>query len=518
MATGGAQLQQSSGHASTNEAVEFEHFIDQQLAKATAHVRVADIAAGVLVVLATAISLMLILAVIDHWLFDLGLWGRMIGLSLLITATAIVSLRYLLPPLWFRVNPAYAARMIEQGEPSLKNSLVNLLFLRARRETLHQAVYRAVEMRAATDLSHVDVESIVDRSHLIRCGAVAAAICAVFLGYAMVSPKDPFQTVRRIFVPFADIQRPARVAITDVMPGDCEIYQGRFLELSAVIDRADDDLLVEVIYSTEDGQVVDRRVPMTRAPGGTRFEATLPPEPAGMRQHLRYRIAAADAVTREYHARVSAAPSIVVQRVDYQFPRYTQNEPKQTAGEGSIEALEGTRVTIHAEANLPIKSAYVEFHAGDIDDSKKSPDTLAAQFQDRDVTATFTLAMRPDRLGPLYDSYQLRFVTEDGYRNERPIRYGITVIRDLEPTVDILTPTAREVHVPVDGTARIEIRAADPDFALSAVYVRGVLGGKERFRQNLISQPTSGQVVVNYSFVPQQLGLRPGDSLLCQAI
>ena len=60
----------------------------------------------------------------------------------------------------------YVAHSIEQGQPDLKNSLVNFLFLRGDSHPVHQVVYDALEKRAADLL----------RPHLRVPAAVAAPV------------------------------------------------------------------------------------------------------------------------------------------------------------------------------------------------------------------------------------------------------------------------------------------------------------------------------------------------------
>ena len=86
---------------------------------------------------------------------------------------------YLWPPLVHRINPIFAAATIEKSQPSLKNSLVNFLLLRGRRQEVAPPVYRAMEYRAAADLSRVQIDTAVDRTHVVRLGCILLALLAV---------------------------------------------------------------------------------------------------------------------------------------------------------------------------------------------------------------------------------------------------------------------------------------------------------------------------------------------------
>ena len=79
------------------------------------------------------------------------------------------------------------------------------------------------------------VEATVDRSRLIHAGYVLCGVMALFAAYKILSPKDPFQTVARVLAPWADIARPSRVQISDVQPGNAEVYHGQTVNVSALV-------------------------------------------------------------------------------------------------------------------------------------------------------------------------------------------------------------------------------------------------------------------------------------------
>src|SRR5208337_3524237 len=125
-------------------------------------------------------------------------------------------------------------------------------------------VFRAIEQRAASDLSKVKIETAVDRSHLVRLGWVLAAVLAVFIGDGLVSPKNPFRSAARVLWPWAAIEAPTRVTIHDVRPGDAAAFHGEFVTVSAEIAGLREGETPMLVYSTADGQTVDQSLGMTR--------------------------------------------------------------------------------------------------------------------------------------------------------------------------------------------------------------------------------------------------------------
>ena len=118
---------------------------------------------------------------------------------------------------------------------------------------------------------------------------------------------------------------------------------------------------MSLLLSTADGLFVDDRVTMTRTPDDDdRYACELPPGGGGMQQDMLYRITAGDATTQQYKLEVQIAPTINVDRVEYHYPAYTDIRDRSVKGQGDIKALEGTRVTIHATANVLLKDARID--------------------------------------------------------------------------------------------------------------------------------------------------------------
>ena len=237
-----------------------------------------------------------------------------------------------------RINPVFAAHAIEQGRPTLKNSLINFLLLRSHPENVAPVVYQAMEHRAATDLSRVPIEQAVDHRRFIHlCYGLAAAV-VLFALYVALSPKNPLVSAARVMFPWASLPAPTRVHVEDVQPGDKVLYQGDRQEINARVSGLRDGEQVSLLMSTADGQVVDDRVTMNHADEGDRYSCELPPGSGGLLQDTTYRITAGDATTRPFKLDVEIAPTINVDQVDYRFPAYTGIRDRSIKGQGDIKA------------------------------------------------------------------------------------------------------------------------------------------------------------------------------------
>ena len=391
---------------------ECEVVINQRLQQTQRQVKGVDIAGGLITLAIGVLAYLLAAAVIDHWLIvgGLGFWGRL-GLWLVLVAAAGTYFACrLLPPLLNRINPLFAAATIEQSQPSLKNSLINFLLLRGRRQEVAPPVYQAMEYRAAADLSTCEIGVAVDRTHVIRLGYVLVAVLAVFSLYLVLSPKSPIRSAARILWPWSAIEAPTRVTIHDVQPGNATAFYGDFVTVSAEMAGLRAGEPAVLIYSTADGQTVDQAIPMTRPEGDYRYQCRLPPGNLGLQQDHKYYLAAGDCRTRRYRIEVQIAPAIVVDKVSYHYPAYTGMADQTVERQGDLRAIEGTEVTLHATANAEIKPGTAEIDLGCTGHQGRRMST-----DGRTAVGHFTLRLNPGTRPP-----RIRLVPASLCRLPRP--------------------------------------------------------------------------------------------------
>ena len=512
------------------ESVERERLIRRQLALTSWHVRLVDLASSIVIWIIGLLFFFLAAAATDHFV-GLGTFGRWMFLAGVIG----FSLWYLVwhvGPLFVRsINPTYAARTIEEATPSLKNSLINFLLLKQQRSGMKEIVYQAVERQAAADIAAVPVEATVDRTRLIHAGYALCAAMTILAAYKILSPKDPFQTIARVLAPWKEIARPSRVQISEVEPGTSEVYYGQTVRVQATVRGVRDDDKIAVRYTTADGQTVDQPIAMKLA-AGNRYECVLPPEASaldatsgagysgpsgGLLQNVTYRIVAGDAETFPFRLSVVAAPTIIVDRLDYQYAAYTRKAADSLRQQGDIKALEGTRVTINAIANQPIKSAWIEL---DPSVAGGAGETVPLAVDGQNARGKITLQLRPDRQTPWRATYQVRFLNERGQRSEQPILHRIEVLRDLAPEVQILKPDSIRVSVPENGEQTIEVRALDPDFGLAKLFLDGTVAGKPPLKLELLEDAANQppRIEVSYAFRPREHDLKSGDEVKIAAV
>ena len=418
----------------------YEEFIQKRLEHTRRQVRLVDVLSSLMLLATASLLFFLAVAVLDQWVFNhgLGFIARLGLFAVWVAGAGAFAWRFLVPPLANRINPVFAAQTIEQGRPTLKNSLINFLLLRSHPQDVAPVVYRAMEHRAAADLLKVPVEHAVDRGGIVHLACVLAGVVAVFALYLALSPKNPLVSAGRVLWPWSSVPAPTRVHIEEVSPGDKVVFTDDHQEISAQVSGLRDGEEVVLWFSTADGQVVDDRLVMTRIDDANHYRCEMPPDSGGFQQDTFYRITAGDATTPQYKLDVQIAPTILVDRIDYHFPPYTEKDDRTIKNQGDIKALDGTQVTIHATANMDIKKARIDLNCAGL--QILSMTTTGAK-----ATGQFTLALDPDKKGKaLYDCYQILFTGVNGHGVRRPVRYHIDVDPDLPPEIKIDEPRRKK--------------------------------------------------------------------------
>ncbi len=514
--------QAKTSKSASSRATQLDQYVNRQLRKTTRQVRFSDIVTGLLTIGAYILAFFFLAALIDAWIWPLNTVARGLALLLFVVGLLAITWYALLPLFLRRINPQYAARMIEEGRPGFKNSLLNYLALKRTGQGVHRAILNEVSKRAATDLSTVTIDAAVDKTNVIRAGFVLVGLVAICVAYLIFSPKNPLPTVMRVLAPGSKIARPAAVRIQDVTPGDTSVFFGERQQITAQIVGKCDDNDVRLVYSTQDQQIVDAVVPMQPAGSHGTWSAVLETGPAGIQQPLDYHIAARDGVSPTYSIEVRPNPAITVNSIEITPPAYTKLPPRTIEGSGEVQAVEGSRIDISATANLPIEVAYlVPLVARDDTLENKSFRELRSinmKSEGSQASGHFTALLNSNRDRALFTHYKIKFRSENDYENEQANTYPVRVIADLAPEVEILQPRQQEIALPANQPLRVEIRASDLDYDISSVDLHIDHQGTQILDRNLHlntdDQDVSEIVQVTATLTPADLNLQPGDKAI----
>lgn len=512
--TGPPPLPIEQPRSETPKPTRHELFVDARLAATRRHVMGVDLSAGFLTLAIGSLIYLFLCALLDQWVVSDGLghtmrWFLLLGL---LAGAGYYVYRAIVPPILYRISPVFAAHTIEQSKKTLKNSLVNYLAMRRHREDVSRSVLDAMKTRAAHDLSKVELEVAVDRTHVFRLGYALVGVLAVCLIYLVISPKNPFISAMRVVFPWTNIAVPSRVEIEDVTPGSIDVFRGDSLLISARIEGLSDGEIPELHYTTTDRREVDQVIPLTAEAG--RWQCRFLEDSGGIRQHTDYYITAGDARSMTFRLTARVAPTIEVEKLKYDFPSYTNRPSRTVENTGDIRAVEGTAVTIYVVSNVPIERAEIDLDCN----GSRLPMTISGKDRkhaQRQIKIGFD-PNHPNR--PRDNCYQLHLADTRGNTNRTTVRHRIEVIRDRSPVVEILEPSGEEVNVPIDGQVIIRVRAEDPDYGLRKVALRALRGQADLPIApflNLKPEEKAGEDLFErtYRFVPKSFGLKVGERI-----
>jgi collagen type III alpha len=488
------------------------------LAQTSRHLRWVDLANVLLRLAVGLLGYLILVVLLDHWVVSGGLsnTGRVVTLLILIVSAIGYLYWFMVRPLLQPINPVYVAHTIEKSRSKVKNSLINFLFLRDQRPAVSEGVRDTVGHEAIERLDDFTPDSAVDRRHLIRWGYLFTGLVVLFGFYLILSPKNPLTSVARLFLPTAEIAVPSRVQFAEIAPGNTIVPIGQPVKISAIVRGLDDESPVRCLFTTADRQNVDQPIPMKIPAEGFRYECTLPPGPLGAQQPIEYRLIAGDAHSPTFTIGVEEPPEIKINSVRYDYPAYT-NLPSKTTDQSDLIGIEGTKVTLQAESNVPLSQAQIDFDCRGVAIRSMLVDQAKA-------TGRFVLRLNPDQpTEPLYRTYQLLIRDTDGRKNHRPTRHTIEVFADLPPTVAFVQPPPELIELPQNGQHQWDVKAADPDFGLRQVGLR-----IERAGLDLPVEPTlnltdptpahSGPWQGEISFEPSRYRLKVGDQITYRVV
>jgi len=166
--------------------------IDKTLFLAQKKVRHVDITVSVFLFLIGMLLFFFTAVILDHWVpGGLGFSGRTIlWLSFLAGIYFFVRQR-IYPLVLFRVHPLYAAAVVEENLPGIKNSLLNLIFLRREisakngagygtpEELLNRKIFSSLENQTAAKIRNVELGATVDHAAVLRSGYLFVGIFAL---------------------------------------------------------------------------------------------------------------------------------------------------------------------------------------------------------------------------------------------------------------------------------------------------------------------------------------------------
>ena len=409
--------------------LDYEQFIDHQLARTRTRIKVTDIVTAILILFVGLIGTLFLEIVLDHAIGLPLLVRRIILVVGSTTALAFMLMRIILP-LILRINGVYAAKTIEGADPTFKNSLVNYLTLRGHRDKLPKAVLATLEARAVNDLAHVEVDQVVNQHYLMKVFYVLCGVISVFSLYYAFAPKSILDSAKRAFL--ADVVRPTNTRLESIQPGNAEVVAGAQVLFSVDINHGVRPEKVKLHYSVDGGKFYVAKELEAGPNYYDPWQTTL----NNVQQTMDYYLTGGDAESLHYTLTVLPAPMVTAVSLDYLFPDYTRIPPRTGIEGGSVEAIEGTTVTVHATTNEPAKGGTLNMTTGEI------PSMTVSAEDPHQLTGKFVVRKS--------GTYTINFRTTGGQLNPNPVVYDIHSIDDRPPQARFLRPDQPTIKVPAN--------------------------------------------------------------------
>ena len=489
--------------------VDFDEYVEFQLKKTRTNIKQTDILVALAGSAALVGAYLLLFVVLDHWVVPggFGVVTRLVMLVSLLSAIAGWLIWRVIIPSTRNVNELYAAKQIETAVPSLKQSLFNLIDLQHSARPISGSIMETLTRQSATTLSHTNVDHAVDHRSLMRTSYALLAVVVLGCLYVLLTPKQVGPAIWRALLPIADVDAATQTRIVNISPGeDVERLVGSQLEIGVdLLGQRPSD--VTLFYTTSDRRYVDEQLTLQQPdPEVMHYEALLTGDNGrGIMQDLSYYIVAGDARSDTFRVRVLQPPSAQVERVSYRYPDYMRLEPRTTAG-GAIDAWEGTTVTVTAQANMPVRSAILQF-ADELGEFGKAEEFLMDITDEVHLRASWELTIREDGSTP--KQYRIVCKNEDGLADPEPATYPIEIRRDQPPVVELLDPV-NDLQKPANAIIPLLIRASDPDFALRFVALR-VEKNSDLIQSEPIFEGERENFQGTYEFHLDRLKLTPGE-------
>lgn len=453
-----------SGTVKPSAAARGDAYVADRLAHTQQRIRGLDLAVAGLVFIAGTCAYAAFMIAADPLLSRAEVARELLFVGYVVAAVAYLAY-FVVRPLTLRVNPYFAARVVERTLPGAKNSVVNWVDLQGR--ALPAAIRNALGLRAAKDLSKADLDSAVSARTAGIAGGLAAAAGGVLFALLLWLGGGAFADgLLRAFAPF-HFSGPARsrTQLTLVRPeaGNVTVPVGRSVAITVEVGGKTPDPqgpdAVRLLYRYGEGDPWLER-PMTDE---ARREYTATVASNEVRSGFWYKVAGGDAETPEYRVSVRSTPQLVDFQATYHFPAYAAM-PKDTRRERNLRAIRGSEVVLWALTNRTISEGHVDF------EGKEGRKTIAGVRVPGDVQA-FQVHL------PLTESgrYRLGFTSADGDSFVESLQ-PVDVLDDKAPEVQLTKPGA-DVSLPANGLLSLVGQAAD-EFGVRELTLRMQAGDR----------------------------------------
>jgi len=428
-------------------------YISTKLADLRAALRRLIIAIGLLRVLLMALGVVIAAYVLD-WYVHLPPVTR---ISAMIAGGGILLAaiyQYMVRPLGASLSDDSLALLVEKRHPQFNDRLISAVQLSREKDNPQTARFNSPGLVRRIVADANDMAATADFGSVLRAAQLrrliaAGMVCFVLAG-AYVSLKRDLVGVflTRMAYPYSDIEWPRKTTLT--LPGrDKTSYVAK-----------GDDVAVDVLCEGHVPSRVTLHHRFASAGRGKRRmkktgERVFRAHFSAVAEGFSFYLEGGDHTTDVYSVKVIDRPHVQTIDVAYEFPEYTGMVAyKQTSGQGDVTGVVGTKVSLVARTNKPVRpdGARIVF-----DNDSELPMRIATD----EATANGGSALAGEfDLKPGPGTYKIEVVDLDGLSDTNPVTYRLRVLTDNPPVVRVIEPKGNREVTP-NATINVVVESTD---------------------------------------------------------
>ena len=240
---------------------------------------------------------------------------------------------------------------------------------------------------------------------------------------------------------------------------------------------------------------------------------------------LQYYVSVKEVTSEQYQITISNEPIVTQFQYRLNYPAYTQLQSQTLpVNIGDIQVLFGTEVVFTGESNKKLQKAHLAFDESsnvelEITEGQLLDDVtqLMEDEQRQDIFSTPQI-IQGSFVAQQSENYRIYITDVDGFTNRNPVNRTVTVLKDVDPDVAIVSPARDTV---LDDAMLIELKVeATDDYGiqeLQLVYRVESEGAEEvnvpLKRWEVGDALSHRSVFVAYTWDVDRIGMFPGETL-----
>jgi hypothetical protein len=423
----------------------------------------------------------------DHWNYSATVL-RLVRVGSLVAILGVFGW-FLLRPLLRRVPDATLARYMEERHPEIQDRLVSAIEL-GQKQGETNPLLPLLYKDALKRIRPIEPRTLFNPREPLLSSLVAGCLVGSFALLQLFGPGFLHYATVKLYGDWLYPQAKSIYAI-EVVPGDVQLRKGSDQLISARLVGFDSpDVNFFSRYESSGKWQKSRMEPEKKSSSfGFLF--------LDLDENVHYYVQAGNVRSREFTINVKDVAQVERINLVYHYPRYTGLPDRREEDTGDIAALEGTRVEVEVESNIPAQAGKLSLAEGTSIPLEKTGER----------TLRGVLTVTKD------SSYKVRLSDPSDQEGLDSVEYSITALQDQPPQVAMTRP-GRDTRATKLEEVLTEAKAND-DFGLRSLELHfNVNGGPENVMNLFQGEGDSTKSMSGtHTFFLEEYELQPGDFL-----